>query len=375
MDFPHTPLHRLDAPASVCTAGRLVEADGGWRLENARESIRLAVDGRDPEPMNGGDLVRVAGEWDGSTLRLRRIERVHTRDRPTSDSRLDTARSTGEILRRRHELAGTVRDYFRGRDFREVQTPNVVDSPGTDIYIDPFRVSSVGEDSDRAEGYLHTSPEFAMKRLLAEGCERIFRLGKVWRDCERASDWHHPEFTMLEWYRAWEERDTVLTDVERIVDAVTGGRARLAAPSVGDEGTRTVDLDPPFDRIAMRELVDETCGFDLLDALDYRSLREACLRRGLLEASIERRHPPEEGRWDELFFELMVEHLEPRLARMGAVFITDWPAPLAVLAAKDPDDPRIADRFELYVGGVELANGFRELTDPEEQRRRFEEDL
>jgi lysyl-tRNA synthetase class 2 len=137
------------------------------------------------------------------------------------------------------------------------------------------------------------------------------------------------------------------------------------------------DREGPFMRLTMREVVEASCGFDILEALEAPQLAAICRERGLLEGTrgVLEGGPGGELRWDELFFALQVERVDPWLADRGAVFVTEWPAPLAILARRSPDDPRVAERFELYVDGVELANGFQELVDPVEQRARFEAEV
>jgi lysyl-tRNA synthetase class 2 len=274
--------------------------------------------------------------------------------------------SLAEALRLRAGANQAIRAFFAARDFLEVETPNWVGAPGTDVHLDPVRATYEDLHGDLSvEGYLHTSPEFAMKRLLVEGLERIWQLTKVWRNGE-ITPLHNPEFTLLEWYRAGEPVEAIIDDVEALALELLGDEINVSGTSI--------TIEAPFECVTMQQVVEEACGFDLLDALDFRSLYEACRDNELLsERSLER--AMENEQWDELFFELQVTYIDPYLAKRGAVFVTDWPAPLAVLAKKRPDDPRVAQRFELYIGGVELANGFQELTDPEEQRRRFEEDL
>jgi lysyl-tRNA synthetase class 2 len=271
-----------------------------------------------------------------------------------------------EALRLRARANTTIRAFFDERDFLEVETPYWVAAPGTDVHLDPVR--AVYEDRHAGvcvDGYLHTSPEFAMKRLLVEGLERIWQLAKVWRNGE-ITPLHNPEFTLLEWYRAGEPVEAIMDDVEALTVALLGDQTSVAGA--------TISLETPFERLTMQQVVEQACGFDLLDALEFGALYQICEELELLTTrSLERARQTKQ--WDELFFELQVTWVDPFLAERGAVFVTDWPAPLAVLAKKSSDDPRVAQRFELYVGGVELANGFQELTDPVEQRRRFEDDL
>ncbi len=362
-------LPELVGPLTVATGGRLQANEERRVLRGAGVAIPVEFDEASEFEGQNGDLVHVQGGWSGGVLTVSSGVVVH---RPTAEStfdRPDLRSDLPRILRERARLNAEIRAHFAARDFLEVETPYAVPSPGTDLYLDPVATD---------EGYLHTSPEFAMKRLLSEGLERIYQLGKVWRGGE-VTDLHHPEFTLLEWYRAWEELEAVMEDVERLVIAATDGVAEVVRRTPRGRRERRIELERPFPRVTMRRLVDEACGFDLLDALDYASLRSAVSERDLLDPGLERRHPPpgesERGRWDALFFELMVSVLEPHLARRGAVFVVDWPSPLAILARRSDDDPRVARRFELFVGGVEVADGFDELTDPDEQRDRFEADL
>lgn len=382
----HVPVDRLRemGPSSgVTTAGRLrrarvSDAVDGWRLTNASAAVPIDLGAVDGEP-DEGMLVRIAGDWTRERLAARTVEIVHRPGACSTFERRDERPALADALTERAALLETIRSYFDDREFLEVETPNAVPSPGTDIYLEPIATQSLQSREQRTvPDFLHTSPEFAMKRLLSEGLERIYQICKVWRDGE-VTDHHHPEFTMVEWYRAWEDLDAIIEDTERIVTRATGGTATVVDRPPDGRQRRDVDLDPPFDRITMRELVEQACGFDLLEALDYRTLRRRVVEHDLLDRGLDRRHPPpednDEGRWDALFFEVMVSELEPLLATMGAVVVTEWPAPLAILARKSDDDPRVAHRFELFVGGVEIANGFDELTAPDDQRARFEQDL
>lgn len=251
----------------------------------------------------------------------------------------------------------------------EAHTPSLVPEPGTDLHLDPFRSFFLPEASEQSThnptiknvlaAYLQTSPELMMKRMLVEGHERIYQLTHAWRNGE-VTDLHQPEFTILEWYRAWSSMDVIMDDVEQLV--------RQALDSQDVLSDRGINLHLPFERITMQELVQRACGFDLLEHLNLPALKEACAKH-LPHLNIDVED------WDELFFEMQIDRIDPYLEQMGAVFVTHWPRPLAVLARGDSQDPRVALRFELYLGGLELANGFDELTDPHEQRQRFTEDV
>lgn len=369
----HTPLHLLTAPGNVQTAGRLrkktselpktesVGSPDAWQIYNAHRAIDLHI--TNPIYLNSqpvsGQLVAARGYWNGACLQADELELVFTPSiehfQPTNSD--PEKLPLGKAVRARSELNAKIRNFFAQQDFLEVETPGWVESAGTDIYLNPFEAQFRLEASTYTlDGHLHTSPEFAMKRLLCQGFERIYQLTRVWRNGE-VTDLHNPEFTILEWYRAWQNVEDIIQDVENITRIALHNSARPVS-------------DAPFLRLTMREAVERSMHFDLYDALDFDSLHAIVRSKNLLG--------PRAGqtkRWDDLFFELVITYLDPYLAKIGPTFITEWPAELAVLARKKPDDPRVAERFELYIDGLELANGFGELTDPVEQTTRFQHDL
>lgn len=246
-----------------------------------------------------------------------------------------------DLIAARAALNRSIRAFFEARDFLEVETPQLVEAAGTDPYLDPVAVQ-LTYGPRRFEMSLHTSPEFAMKELVAAGLPRIYQLCHVWRDGE-VTPLHNPEFTILEWYRAHVPYDAIMDDVEALVASALG-------------------ITQPFARVTMRDAWLQACGIDpIATAGSHAALCEA--------AGVTRWQ-----RWDELFFELMLERVEPWIAAQGPMFVTEWPVQLAVLARRCEHDARVAERFELYIDGVELANGFGELTDAKEQRARFASD-
>lgn len=375
MSHDHRPLHELEQIGLVVTGGRLGhEPEQGWVLSNAHGQIKLTLEALSPaSPLHAGALARLEGRWDGQRLHVTRVlELSEQRDeRAHPEAKLHTTVARAQLYHR-------VRRFFEQRGFLEVQTPCWVMEPGTDLHLDPFRsfyspqpeqLTSADEQAPVTQGqirlgYLQTSPEFAMKALLSEGYERIYQLTRAWRNGE-ITPLHQPEFTILEWYRAWEPMSLLMDEVEALTRQLLEGQALVGC---GDQ-PQSVDLSEPFTRMTMQELCMWSCGFDLLECLSFERLKEA-MREQLPELRIERAQT-----WDELFFQLQISALDPFLEQLGAVFITHWPRPLAVLAKADEQDPRVAQRFELYIAGVELANGFYELTDPREQRGRFVDDL
>ncbi len=269
-------------------------------------------------------------------------------------------------LRRRARLAAEVRGFLVGRGYTEVETPALVPVPGTEVHLRGFRTAfapHLGAGEGRAL-WLRTSPELALKRLLVAGAGPVFELARVWRNGE-VSARHGPEFTMLEWYAPGLSLAGMMDEAEALV--------RAALPAVVAHGGVETDLRLPFERITVAEAFRRWCGgMDVLASVgadgegDAAALRGAARRAGL-EA------PDGEG-WEDLFFRLLLDRVEPRLGRERATFLTHWPAPQAALARRDPADPRAALRFELFTAGLELANAFDELCDAREQRARFGRD-
>ena len=232
-------------------------------------------------------------------------------------------------------------------------------------HIATFRAPFVPEGGGAPRPlWLHTSPEFAMKRLLAEGFERIFQLARVFRNGE-VSATHNPEFTMLEFYRANTGYDGIMEDLEQLVEEAA--RALHGTTELRWRGT-ALDLRAPFQRMTMRDAFLERAGVDLgRCGGDVDRLREAARAAGLDPGR------PDDA-FDDLFFRIFLERVEPGLGAPRPVFLTEWPASMAALSKVKARDPRWAERFELFAGGLELANGYSELTDPAEQRRRLVEE-
>ncbi len=266
------------------------------------------------------------------------------------------------FLRRRARLTAETRAFFSARGYAEVETPCLVPVPGMEVHLRAFRSEyrpHLGAGTRRAL-WLRTSPELALKRLLVAGAGPVFELARVWRNGE-AGPLHAPEFTMLEWYRPGLSFEGLMDETEAFVRAV-------CPPVVAHGGVET-DLRLPFQRLTVAEAFAEHCGgLDVLGTDGDAARLRAEARRAGLQAR-------EEEGWEDLFFRLLLERVEPRIGRDRAAFLTHWPVPQAALARRDPDDGRAALRFELFAAGVELANAFDELTDPAEQRERFERDV
>lgn len=284
--------------------------------------------------------------------------------KPTQWWRPDVFARRRPFLETRARLIAALRAYFAGRDFVEVETPVLQVSPGLEPHLTAFRTELIAPDrQSRREVYLHTSPEFAMKKLLAAGMPRIFQLARVFRNAERAAT-HHPEFTMLEWYRTGGYAG-MIDDAGGLLRALAlaSGRTRV--------GWRGVECDlalTPETWTVAEAFVRYADGIDVLALRgNFPALAQAAARIGVRVA--------DGDRWDDLVLRIMAERIEPHLGAERPTFLTEYPAEMAALARLKPGDPRVAERVELYIAGLEIANGFGELTDADEQCRRFEEDM
>jgi lysyl-tRNA synthetase class 2 len=250
------------------------------------------------------------------------------------------------VLKTREKIVREIRQYFNAWGFLEVSTPARDRSPGQEVHLDAI---PAGDGQ-----WLITSPEYHLKRLVAEGLGPLFEIARCWR-ADESGPHHRTEFTMLEWYRVNQPLEVLAADCEALI--------RIALEVVGrDPGE--LGFREPFARTTVRELFAEHAGFPLLGDETPEELRGAALKAGVAVGSA--------TAWDDIFYQVFLDRIEPVLARSGPTFVFDWPAPLGALARPKPGDPRLVERFELYAGGLELANAFGELTDPVEQRRRFE---
>jgi len=294
-------VQRFDEVAGACRPGDLValhlSPGGGWQVEVV--------------------FAHPTGEFPG----------------PGSDA-MSFARGRFATLRRRAELLDRTRGWFRERGFLEVETPLLVESPGTEVHLDPVPARlTPGPNAEPEPRWLITSPELHMKRLLSAGAPPIFQLARVFRDGERGGR-HRPEFTMLEWYRPWAGYEALMDDCEGWIRALAGGD-RLTYQG------RAIDLTPPWPRVRF-----------------FDALRE---RADVVEP--ERLDPDQQ-------LLAFVDRVERTLGVDRPEFLVEWPITMASLARPAPHDPRVAERFELFIAELELANAFGELTDAAEQRRR-----
>ncbi len=271
-------------------------------------------------------------------------------------------------LLQRQRITAAVRGFFLERGFVEVETPALQVSPGLEPHLKAFATRLTDPDGTEHRRYLHTSPEFACKKLLAAGEPRLFSLARVFRDGERAAT-HHPEFTLLEWYRAEAPLESLIEDCV----ALLRHTARAAGVRHLTWQGRSVDPFRAFPQVSLAQAFHRYAGIDLLaTAPDPLRPDADALRRAARGAEI---RVAEDDSWADLVTKVMLARIEPQLGLERPTFLTDYPLSLAALARAQPAAPHLAERFELYVGGLELANAFGELTDPQEQRRRFESDM
>ncbi|MBX6366402.1 MAG: EF-P lysine aminoacylase GenX [Rhodospirillales bacterium] len=267
-----------------------------------------------------------------------------------------------EALETRARIAATVRRFFLERGFVEVETPALQVSPGLEPHLAAFTTVLDEPGEGQVTRHLHTSPEFAMKKLLVAGVPRLFQLARCFRNGER-SRLHHPEFTMLEWYRAGASYRELMADCEALL--------RAAAPLYVWEG-KTADPAAPWLYLSVAEAFQRWAGIDLLATAPDPEKPQLDL---LADAARPLGIAPHAGDdWEDLFFRIFLDRIEPRLGIGAPAILYDYPISMAALARPKPGDPRLAERFELYLCGVEIANAFGELTDAAEQRRRFARD-
>jgi lysyl-tRNA synthetase class 2 len=266
----------------------------------------------------------------------------------------------------RNRIVAALRAWFAGHDFIEVETGALQISPGNEIHLHAFATTLAAPDGSAATLYLRTSPEFACKKLLAAGERRIVEFAKVFRNRERGA-LHHPEFTMVEWYRSGEPYRTLMADCGAVLKeaALAAGTRQLTFRG------RTADAFAAPERLSVGDAFTRFAGIDLLATLpdgepDREHFAAAAQAAGIRIG--------DDDNWGDIFSRVLVERIENNLGIGRATILDEYPAVQSALA-RPAHNPRVAERFELYVCGIELANGFGELNDPVEQRRRLEREM
>jgi elongation factor P--(R)-beta-lysine ligase len=330
-------LATLPQATPVRVAGRVVAvAEQSVALQDDTGRVDVLV----AERLALGVLVDVIGHWDGARVCARAVHTSGIANERFAAGDSDFTFLTGKRmhnLRLRHAVTRGLRAHLDERGLLEVETPAMVPCPGLDVHLDAIEVLGM-----RAPRWLHTSPEYQMKRLLTTSVPGVYQLGKAFRRGERGT-LHEPEFTMLEWYRTFASADDLMRDTEALVaDVAQRVLGTTHVPGIA----HAVDVVAPWERLRVADAFERYAGISLESVVHD----------------------------DDRYYRTLAEQIEPNLGRERPVFLTHYPARMASLARLCEDDPRYAERFEAYVDGVELCNGFGELTDPVEQRARLERD-
>jgi len=361
----------LDLNAAGTLAGRVVEqldvapSRRSFVLLDGSGTIRVFFAG-DAPPV--GALVEVDGTRIKAGFDARQLRVVGLPSLRAGETAEWTVAGRSERRRElvaRDTLLRTLRAFFHERAFLEVETPTLLAAPGQEPHLLPFRTAFHARDGARPM-WLATSPEYALKRLLAIGHERLFQLGRCYRDGrDEESPLHAPEFTMVEWYRAWEPLDAIGRDVGELLAAAA--RALGAGGTTVARGGQRCDLAAPPRWLSVADAFRELAATDLAPYLDGDDAAFVAA----LPSALPRVGATAREQADSAFFRLMIERIEPALGRDAPTLLCRYPARHAALAELCGDDPRVANRFECYVLGLELCNAFQELRDPAEQERRL----
>ncbi|CAK7193310.1 Elongation factor P--(R)-beta-lysine ligase [Commensalibacter sp. Nvir] len=259
------------------------------------------------------------------------------------------------FLLKRQILKNEIRNFFLKKNYFEVDTPFMVTSPGEEVHLYPFQTCYETPYGEKKNLYLHTSPEFSMKKILASLHRPIYQFARVWRNGE-GGKLHAPEFTMLEWYHPYYSLEELMRETESLLQALL--------PAKINYNQSCIAFNKPFERLTVNQAFQNYVGVDLLSLPEDPFVLSQAANCSLRNSET----------WEDLFFRLLMERIEPYIGRDRPTFLTHWPVSQAALAKIDSQDTRVALRFELYAGGLELANAFEELNDPLEQRARFVKD-
>ncbi len=362
------------------TVRQVLESGSGWgKLVVAGRLVRLVPDTRrgvlkdatgqieldlaDPglsgicSVLSSGDLVECAGTWNRDVCVVSAVRLLA----PCLRQAPEPAAAAAVEIRAR--LLAHTRSFFESRGFLGVDTPAFMTVPDLTPALRSFKTVYLDDFGRSRPFYLQTSPEHYMKRLLAAGCERIYQICRFYRNGERY-DTHHPEFTGLEWYEAFADYESVMKTTEDYLASLA--MAFNGCGALTYQGTR-IDLNPPWPRYRVRDFFLDRTGIDLDDCDAPDVFASEAESRGY--------EVREDDGWDDLFHRVFLADVEPALPADRPVFLTEYPARLPSLARRVPGNDRYVERFELYMGGLELANAFTELNDPVEQRARFEAEL
>lgn len=261
-----------------------------------------------------------------------------------------------EIAEERSYLTQKIRDFFNENNFLEVDTPIMTPIPGMEPHLNPFETDFINPHEEKTALYLNTSPELQMKKLLGSGFGNIYNITKVFRNGEIGGGRHNPEFTMLEWYRTLADYKNLMEDCENLI-------IDLADTHNLTFGENEIDLSIPWDRYSVNELFQKYCDIDLEQNKDFETFSKTAVNHQFNINGC--------NDWDDLFYKIFLNEIEPNLGFKKPIFVYDYPASQAALSKKNKKNPFWAERFELYIAGNELANAYSELLDSTEQRARL----
>ncbi len=364
------------AKKEVWIAGRIIGIlDDGFVLQDESDRIDLRRDGK----VNVGAIVetRIQGKYevgdDGQEhlvfdafdveVLVPQCDDFFIQPTDSNYRRAVIDRSIREKMVQRATVVDGIREFFKGEDFLEVDTPQMVRLPGMEPYLDVFKTLFVDTAGASEDMFLITSPEYALKKMLVSGFEKIFQICKSFRNKETDSQLHNPEFTLLEWYRGYASYQEIMSDTERMVEFLA--RKIYGEPKITYQGTM-VDVAAPWPRVKVKDLFDEYADIPVEAFEDEKRFREVVRKKGY---KVDDTTP-----YDGLFFSVFMNEIEPKLGFDKPVIVYEYPASMAALAKKCPDDERYAERFEVYIAGMELCNAFTELNDSAEQRERLEQE-
>jgi len=268
----------------------------------------------------------------------------------------------------RFAIIRLMREFFWSQGFTEVETPLILRLPGQEPNLSPMKISVHDENGKTFDGFMHTSPEYAMKKMMTCGFDNIFSVCKCFRDYESFGGTHNPEFTMVEWYRAHKDFYALMDDTEQMVKYIVEGLKKLniLRPIGGStvEAERLKDYKiGDFRRMHMRDVWKEYVGVNLDDYLELEPMKKLCVERGY--------DFKEDVHYEDFYYRIFMNDIEPHLGMDAPTFVHHFPTCMASLSKISTEDPRYAERFEIYIDGIELANAFTELTNADEQKDRL----
>lgn len=273
----------------------------------------------------------------------------------------------------REKVLRAIRMFFEDREFHDIETPILIAHPPAESYLDVFETTLLDRKRNPIKGYLSTSPEVPLKKLIAAGLGNCFALTKSFRNMETQSSLHNPEFTILEWYRIGVDYTEIMKDCEELLVYIntyllrTGKNSKKSSPKELEYQGKTVSVFSPWERLTMAEAFKKWADIDFDVFLDEKKARAIAKKKGY---SVSRKTT-----WEELFNQIFLNEVEPSLGRGRPTILCEFPASMGALARKKASDPRFAERFEFYIEGLELGDCYSELTNWKEQEERFEHEL